>query len=97
MYGGAVSLGLPGAKDIGVRPEEAATYPGRPSLRSTKTAKSFVMLPAMSSFYFSWTQQEPPAGYNPTDWSMMFDDAAQQRVIEATRSIEGFCLLKMPH
>ena len=81
-YGGSVSLGLPGAKDVRVSPEEAANYQAIVAAID-ENCKSFVMLPRMSSFYL-WTQQEPPTGYDPTDWSMLFDDARQQRVIEAT-------------
>jgi hypothetical protein len=91
-YRGSVSLGLPGAKDVRVSREEAANYQAIVAAID-KNCESFVMLPRMNSFYL-WTQQEPPTGYDPTGWSMVFDDAAQQRVIEAIRSIDGLCLLE---
>jgi hypothetical protein len=91
-YSGSFSLGLPGAKDVHVSAEEAANYQAVVAAID-KNCKSFVMRPPLSSFYF-WTQLDPPAGYDPTDWSMLFDNARQQRVIEATRSIDGFCLLE---
>lgn len=91
-YQGSVSLGLPGAKDVRVSPKDAANY------RAIVTAidqhcKSFVMLPEMHSFYF-WTQQEPPTDYVTSAWGALNVDAYQQRVIEATRSIDGLCLLE---
>ena len=91
-YGGSVSLGLPGAKDVRVSPQEAANYQAVVAAID-QNCGSFVMLPGMSSFYF-WTQQESPPGYNPTDWTIVFDDARQQRVIEAIRSIDRLCLLE---
>jgi len=91
-YGGSVPLGLPGANDVRVSPKDATNYHAVVAAID-KNCGSFVMLPGMSSFYF-WTQQEPPRGYNPTDWTIVFDGARQQRVIEATRSIDRLCLLE---
>jgi hypothetical protein len=91
-YNGSVSLGLPGAEDVRLSPEKAARYQAIVAAID-KNCVSFVMLPGMDSFYF-WTQQEPPTGYNVTAWTILFDDAHQQRVIEDTRSINGLCLLE---
>jgi hypothetical protein len=91
-YDGSVSLGLPGAEDVRVRPEEAANYHAIVAAID-ENCKSFLMLPGMDSFYI-WTRQEPPTGYNVTAWTILFDDAHQQRVIEGTRSIDGLCLLE---
>ena len=91
-YDGSVSLGLPGAKDVRVNPEEAVNYQAIVTAID-RNCESFVMLPGMNSFYI-WSQQEPPTGYNATGWPTLFDDAHQQRVIEDTRSIDGLCLLE---
>jgi hypothetical protein len=91
-YHRSVSLGLPGAEDVRVSPEEAANYKAIVAAID-KNCKSFAMLPGMNSFYI-WTQQEPPTGYNQSNWTTQFDDAQQQRVIEDTRSIDGLCLLQ---
>ncbi len=93
-YGGSVSLGLPGAEDVRVSPEDAANYQAVVAAID-ENCKSFVTLPQLNSF-FLWTQKEPPAtaGYNPANWAMLFDDARQQRVIEEFRSIDGFCLVE---
>ena len=91
-YGGSVSLGLPGAKDVRVSPEEAANYQAIVAAID-ENCGSFVTLPGMYSFYL-WTQQEPPADYKATDLTTLSDDARQQRVIEAIRSIDGLCLLE---
>ena len=64
-YGGSVSLGLPGAEDVRVSPEKAANYQAIVAAID-ENCESFVTLPGMNSFYL-WTQQEPPAGYKPTD------------------------------
>jgi hypothetical protein len=91
-YDGAVSLGLPGATDVRVSPEEAARYRSIVAAIDTN-CKSFVMLPGMNSFYI-WTKQEPPTGYNATAWPTLFDEAHQRRVIDETRAIAGLCLLE---
>lgn len=91
-YDRSVSLGLPGAEDVRVSPQEAANYQAIVAAID-ENCKSFVMLPGMNSFYF-WTQQEPPTGYNETGWTTQFDDAHQHRVIEDTRSIDVLCLLE---
>jgi hypothetical protein len=51
------------------------------------------MLPEMHSFYL-WTREEPPTGYEATGWTSQFDQAHQQRVIDATRETDGLCLLE---
>jgi hypothetical protein len=87
-----VPLGLPGAENVRVSPKDAVNYQAMVAAID-QNCKSFVMLPEMHSFYF-WTQQEPPTGYDATGWTSQFDAAHQQRVIEATRSIDGLCLVE---
>jgi len=91
-YDGGVSLGLPGAEDLHLSPEEVERY-----RRITKAidadCNSLLMLPGMNSFYL-WSGIEPPTGYNATGWMTLFDDAHQEHVIAATRSIRGLCLLR---
>lgn len=91
-YDGQVSLGLSGAGEIHVNPEEAALY-RHVSAAIRRNCASLVMLPGMDSFYL-WTEQEPPTGYTATGWPTLFDDSHQRRVIEDTRSISDLCLLK---
>lgn len=91
-YGGSVSLGLPGAVDVRVSAGEAANYRAVVAAID-ENCKSFVMLPRMNSFYF-WTRQAPPTGYDAAGWSMAYDDSAQQRAVDAIRSVDGFCLLE---
>lgn len=91
-YDAGVSLGLPGAEDVHVSPEEAERY-----RRITKAidadCNSLLMLPGMNSFYL-WSGIEPPSGYNATGWPTLFDHAHQEHVIEATRPIRSLCLLR---
>lgn len=91
-YDAGTSLGLPGAEDVHVSPEEADLY-RQVSRAIDADCRSVLMLPGMNSFYF-WTGQEPPTGYNATGWTTLFDDAHQQRVIDETRSVRGLCLLE---
>jgi hypothetical protein len=91
-YDGEVSLGLPGAGDIHVNPEEAVLY-GRITTAIDESCTALVMFPGMDSFYL-WTEEEPPTGYTATGWPTLFDDSHQERVVEDTRSIAGLCLLK---
>lgn len=91
-YDGSIPLGLPGAEDVRLSEPEVQLY-RQVSAAIDHNCGSLVMLPGMNSFYF-WTEQEPPSGFNATAWPTLFDDATQDRVIEATRSIEGLCLLE---
>ncbi len=86
------TFGLPGATELRIEPTEAIQYQ---SIVATidSNCESLVMLPGMDSFYF-WTQLEPPDGYNATGWPTLFDDAHEQRVVEAVRTEPGLCLLK---
>jgi hypothetical protein len=91
-YDGAVPLDLPGATDIRLNQPEAQLYQ-EVTAAIDANCDSFVMLPGMNSFYL-WTAQEPPTGFNATAWTSLFDDAHQQRIIDATSSTRGLCLLE---
>jgi hypothetical protein len=91
-YNDSVSLGLPGAEDVRISPEEAAMYQ-EVTAAIDENCRSLVMLPGMNSFYF-WSQEEPPTGFNATGWTTLFDEAHQRRVVAETRSIRGLCELR---
>jgi hypothetical protein len=91
-YNDSMSLGLPGAEDVRVSPEQAANYQAIVAAID-ENCESFVTLPRMDSFYI-WTQRELPAGYPASSLTPALDDARQQRMIEAARSIDGLCLLE---
>jgi hypothetical protein len=91
-YDQLVSLGLPGAEEVRVLPAEAELYREVTSTIDENCA-SVVMLPGMNSFYV-WAERKPPTGLNATAWMKLFDEEQQQRVVEATRSVEGLCLLE---
>jgi hypothetical protein len=86
------SLGLPGAEDVHLAPEEVALYQ-EVSAAIDENCSSVVMLPGMNSFYF-WTEEEPPTGFNATGWTTLFDEEHQREVIEGTDSIKGLCELR---
>jgi hypothetical protein len=92
VYNNSVSLGLPGAEDVRVSPEQAANYQAIVAAID-KNCESFVTLPRMNSFYL-WTQRELPAGYPAASLTPALDDAHQQRMIASARSIDGLCLLE---
>ena len=87
-----VPLGLIGAQQVRVSPDDAATLQAVVAAINAH-CRSFVMQPERNSFYL-WTRQEPPAGYDSTGWAMTLDVARQQRAVEALRSIDGLCLLE---
>jgi hypothetical protein len=91
-YSGSVALGLPGAEDVRVSPNEAANYQAIVAAID-ENCESFLMLPGMNSFYI-WTRQEPPAGYPAPQLTTLSAGAYQQRRIEATRSTDGICVLE---
>lgn len=91
-YDGAVQLDLPGAEEVRLSPEEVVLY-RQIAHAIDRNCGSFLTLPGMNSFYI-WTRREPPTGFNATGWMTLFNAAHQRRVVEATRSIKGLCLLK---
>jgi hypothetical protein len=91
-YDAQVPLGLPGERDVRLPAKQVDAY-RRITGAIDRNCGSFLTLPGMDYFYI-WTDQEPPTGYNATAWMTLFDDAQQRRVIEDTRSIHGLCLLR---
>ena len=91
-HDGTVSLGLPGAEQVRVSPEEAQRYHAVVAAID-RNCDSFVSLPGMNSFYF-WTELEPPTRLNATAWPALFDDATQRRIIDKASSIDRLCLLR---
>ena len=86
------ALNLPGAHDIHVGSvEEAEMYEDVANAMRTE-CKATQMEPGMDSFYL-WAQQEPPS-LTATGWETLFDDEAQEQVIEDIAPIEGLCLLR---
>jgi len=91
-YDASVPLALPGAASVRVEPTEAAGY-RLVAETIGRDCTATIMLPGMSSFYL-WARQEPPTGDNATVWPLLLDAARQRRVVAATRSISGLCLLE---
>jgi hypothetical protein len=90
-YEDRVSLGLPGAEEIHVLPQYAATFQAIVAAINEK-CNSFVTQPGMGSFYL-WTEQEPPTGYTTISSLSLLTAAHQEEMVEAIRSIDGLCLL----
>ncbi len=86
------ALNLPGSHSIHLASlEEAELYEDvAEAMRTQCTATQ--MEPGMDSFYL-WAQQEPPS-LTATGWETLFDNEAQEQVIEAIAPIEGLCLLR---
>ena len=64
-YGGSVPLGLPGAKDVRVSPQEAANFQAIVAAID-KNCGSFLMLPGMIAFTSGRSRNHPPAITRPT-------------------------------
>ena len=92
VYDSLPPLDLPGERNVHISPESAQTF-HEVTAAIDRNCGAFLTLPGMDYFYI-WTQQEPPTGYNATAWMTLFDDAHQQRVVDDTRSIDGLCLLR---
>jgi hypothetical protein len=86
------ALDLPGSRDIhlGSR-EEVELYEDIANAMRENCAAT-QMEPGMDSFYL-WAEQEPPS-LTATAWETLFDDEAQEQVIEEIAPIEGLCLLR---
>jgi hypothetical protein len=54
---------------------------------------TFVTLPGLGSFY-AWTGQEPPTKLNASNWTVLFDDELQRRVIADLQGAGDLCLLR---
>ncbi len=91
-YDAGTSLDLPGARSVHLTPEESDLY-RRVSLAIDANCRTLLTLPGMNSFYF-WTGLQPPTGFNATAWTTLFDEDHQQRVIDATNSVRGLCVLE---
>lgn len=91
VYNALEPLDLPGTS-ARVQPSEADLYRGV-TAAIQRNCRSLLMLPGMNSYYL-WTEQDPPTGFNATAWPTLFDDDLQQRVVSATESIDGLCLLE---
>lgn len=91
-YDASVPLGLPGAEEVRVGAGEAQIF-RQVDHAIESNCRVLLTLPGMNSFYL-WTGLEPPTGYNATAWMTLFDEAHQQRVIDATSSTRGLCVLE---
>jgi hypothetical protein len=92
-YHGGVQLNLPGSHSIHLGAEEVELYEDVAHAMD-KNCTATQMEPGMDSFYL-WTEQEPPS-LTATGWETLFDDEAQEQVIEDIAPIEGLCLLRNP-
>jgi hypothetical protein len=85
-------LPLPGAHDVHLPPQFIA------QLVSVTTflrqhCKTFVSLPGLDSFYL-WSGLRPPTDYNAGDWTYLFDDGMQQKIVDRVSRIPQLCALR---
>jgi hypothetical protein len=92
VYNTSYKLQLPGAEDIHLGSEEEVQLYEDVAHAMDENCKSTVMEPGMDSFYL-WSKEEPPS-LTATGWETLFDDEAQEQVIDDTARIEGLCLLR---
>ncbi len=86
------ALNLPGSHDIHLGSVEEAEKYEDIADTMRKECRATQMEPGMDSFYL-WAEQEPPS-LTATGWETLFDDEAQEQVIEDIAPIEGLCLLR---
>ncbi|HVS99638.1 MAG TPA: hypothetical protein VHE08_03905 [Solirubrobacterales bacterium] len=92
VYHTTYQLHLPGSEDMHLFSEEEVQLYEAVSQAMRENCRSTVMEPGMDSFYL-WTEEEPPS-LTATGWETLFDDEAQEQVIEDTAATEGLCLLR---
>lgn len=90
-YDAGTPLTLPGSHDIHLSEEEVALYTSI-SDGIRRDCAATLMEPGMDSFYL-WSGQEPPS-YTATGWETLFDQEAQEKVIDDTASTRDLCLLR---
>jgi hypothetical protein len=89
-----IALGLPGAEEMRVPPDEARRY--REIARALRgDCGTFLSMPGLNSFYL-WTGREPPTALNATHWMNLLSEGEQRRVIEAVSSEPRLCALRQP-
>jgi hypothetical protein len=92
VYHTTPQLHLPGSEDIHLFTDEEIAMYEDVSHAMQENCKSTVMEPGMDSFYL-WAEQEPPS-LTATGWETLFDEEAQEQVIDDTSGIQGLCLLR---
>jgi hypothetical protein len=85
-------LRLPGSHDIHLASYKESDQYEHIANAMRRECNATQMLPGMDSFYL-WSEQEPPS-LTATGWETLFDDEAQEQVIEDIAPIEGLCLLR---
>jgi hypothetical protein len=85
-------LNLPGSHDIHLPSYKEADQYEHIANAMRRECSATQMEPGMDSFYL-WAEQEPPS-LTATGWETLFDDEAQEQVIEDIAPIEGLCLLR---
>lgn len=85
-------LNLPGSHDIHLASYKESDQYEHIANAMRRECNATQMEPGMDSFYL-WAEQEPPS-LTATGWETLFDDEAQEQVIEDIAPIEGLCLLR---
>jgi hypothetical protein len=85
-------LRLPGSHDIHLPSYKESDRYEHIANAMRRECSATQMEPGMDSFYL-WSEQEPPS-LTATGWETLFDDEAQEQVIEDIAPIEGLCLLR---
>jgi hypothetical protein len=85
-------LNLPGSHDIHLASYKESDQYEHIANAMRRECSATQMEPGMDSFYL-WSEQEPPS-LTATGWETLFDDEAQEQVIEDIAPIEGLCLLR---
>jgi hypothetical protein len=92
-YRKGVSLGMPGATRVRVRPQESAAY--RWIIGNVTSCSAFYSMPGLFSLYF-WTAQEPPTNLTMSNWIGLLTASQQNAVVRDLSRHQGMCVVYNP-
>jgi hypothetical protein len=83
-------LGFPGALAVRTTERDASTYKWL-TMNIREHCDSFLTAPGFNSLHL-WTNMPPVSTFNATLWPLLFDEAQQQRVLEAAGPVDRLCV-----
>ncbi|MGC2662349.1 MAG: hypothetical protein WA324_30665, partial [Bryobacteraceae bacterium] len=91
-YRSWVSLRLPGASRVHLKPEEARMYETL-ARKVNQDCQGFISMPGFDSLYF-WTGQEPPTTINMSNWITVLAPSYQRQTIKAIENDKRDCVIE---
>jgi hypothetical protein len=95
-YARGVQLDLPGADRVRVSRAQHDRYQALAAELARRRCTTFLTYPGLNSLYF-FARSSPPTWLNAGAWPVLFDDATQQRVLDAVDEAEDICVVRFPY